>query len=72
MAKTRSDIEALISKLKSLKTENMYLDDFFHTWKKSDDEIDAVFTVAEILRGMREQYLFKGLRFRAWNQHLPR
>lgn len=54
MAKTRSDIEALISKLKSLKTENMYLDDFFHTWKKSDDEIDAVFTVAEILRGMRE------------------
>ena len=54
MAKTKSDIEALISKLKSLKTENMYLDDFFHTWKKSDDEIDAVFTVAEILRGMRE------------------
>ena len=54
MAKTRSDIEALISKLKSLKTENMYLDDFFHTWKKSDDEIDAIFTVAEILRGMRE------------------
>ena len=54
MAKTKSDIEALISKLKSLKIENMYLDDFFHTWKKSDDEIDAVFTVAEILRGMRE------------------
>ena len=54
MAKTKSDIEALISKLKSLKTENMYLDDFFHTWKKSDDEIDAVFTVAEILRGRRE------------------
>ena len=54
MAKTKSDIEALISKLKSLKTENMYLDDFFHTWKKSDDEIDAVFTVADILRGMRE------------------
>ena len=54
MAKTKSDIEALINKLESLKTENMYLDDFFHTWKKSDDEIDAVFTVAEILRGMRE------------------
>ena len=54
MAKTKSDIEALINRLESLNTEDMYLDDFFHTWKKSDDEIDAVFTVAEILRGMRE------------------
>ena len=54
MAKTKSDIEALINKLESLNTEGMYLDDFFHTWKKNDDEIDAVFTVAEILRGLRE------------------
>ena len=54
MAKTKSDIEALINQLEALNTENMYLDDFFHTWKKSDDEISAVFTVAEILRGMRE------------------
>ena len=41
MAKTKSDIEALINKLESLNTEGMYLDDFFHTWKKNDDEIDA-------------------------------
>ena len=54
MAKTKSDIEALINKLESLNTEGMYLDDFFHTWKKNDDEVDAVFTVAEILRGLRE------------------
>jgi knotted carbamoyltransferase YgeW len=32
----------------------MYLKDFFHTWKHSDDEIRATFEVAEILRGMRE------------------
>lgn len=54
MAKDKNEIKSLIKKLEGLKTENMYLNDFFHTWKESDDEIDAVFTVAEILRGMRE------------------
>lgn len=54
MAKDKKEIKALIEKLKGLKTENMYLNDFFHTWKETDDEIAAVFTVAEILRGMRE------------------
>ena len=54
MAKTKENIVALIEKLKGLKTDNMYLNDFFHTWKETDDELDAVFTVAEILRGLRE------------------
>ncbi len=54
MAKSKSEIEALIARLASLKTENMYLNDFFHTWKESDDEIAATFAVAEILRGLRE------------------
>jgi knotted carbamoyltransferase YgeW len=31
----------------------MYLSDFLLTWDKSDDELAAVFTVADILRGMR-------------------
>ncbi|WP_423776284.1 knotted carbamoyltransferase YgeW [Bullifex porci] len=44
----------MIETLKGLKTENMYLNDFFHTWKETDDEINAVFEVAEILRAMRE------------------
>ena len=44
----------MISTLKGLKTDNMYLNDFFHTWKETDDEISAVFEVAEILRAMRE------------------
>ena len=54
MKKTTSEIKALIESLKKLDTKNMYLNDFFHTWKKTDDEIAAVFAVAEILRGMRE------------------
>ncbi|MDD5972666.1 MAG: knotted carbamoyltransferase YgeW [Spirochaetales bacterium] len=44
----------MIETLKGLKTDNMYLNDFFHTWKETDDEISAVFEVAEILRAMRE------------------
>jgi len=31
----------------------MYLNDFFLTWDKTEDEILATFTVAEILRGLR-------------------
>lgn len=54
MSKNKSEIEALIAQLRNLKIDNMYLNDFFHTWKETDDEINAVFTVAEILRGMRE------------------
>jgi knotted carbamoyltransferase YgeW len=45
----------MIEELQTLKTQDMYLNDFFHTWKESDDEIAATFTVAEILRAMREQ-----------------
>lgn len=52
--KSMEEISSRIGTLKGLKTENMYLNDFFHTWKESDDEIQAVFEVAEILRGMRE------------------
>ena len=54
MKKTKAEMQAMIKTLKGLKTENMYLHDFFHTWKESDDEIQAVFEVAEILRAMRE------------------
>ena len=44
----------MIEKLKTLKSDGMYLDDFFLTWDKTDDELAAVFQVAEILRAMRE------------------
>ena len=49
-----SEIKGMIEALKNLETDNMYLNDFFHTWKESDDEIAATFQVAEILRAMRE------------------
>ena len=54
MAKDKAVIMKMIEELKALDTSKMYLNDFFHTWKESDDEIAAVFKVAEILRGMRE------------------
>ncbi|MFA5468320.1 MAG: knotted carbamoyltransferase YgeW [Sphaerochaetaceae bacterium] len=52
--KDTSAIRKMIENLKGLKAEGMYLNDFFHTWKKSDDEIAATFAVAEILRKLRE------------------
>lgn len=45
----------MIENLQQLDTEKMYLNDFFHTWKESDDELAATFTVADILRKMREE-----------------
>jgi len=52
--KDKATIKQMIEELKTLKTDNMYLNDFFHTWKESDDEIAAVFQVAEVLRALRE------------------
>ncbi|MFK5926567.1 MAG: knotted carbamoyltransferase YgeW [Desulfuromusa sp.] len=44
----------LISKLSLLNTDKMYLNDFLHTWDKSDQELQAIFKVAEILSEMRK------------------
>ena len=33
----------------------MYKNDFYWTWDKTDEEIDAVFTVADALRDLRER-----------------
>lgn len=54
MKKDKALIKQMIKELGALDTKNMYLNDFFHTWKESDDEIEAVFKAAEILRGLRE------------------
>ena len=43
-----------IRKLNELDFGGMYDGDFFLTWEKSDDEIAAVFTVADALRHLRE------------------
>ncbi|MDP4108386.1 MAG: knotted carbamoyltransferase YgeW [Bacillota bacterium] len=43
-----------IGKLNTLKLSNMYDNDFFLTWEKTDDELQAVWTVADALRCLRE------------------
>ncbi|MDY6401639.1 MAG: knotted carbamoyltransferase YgeW, partial [Synergistales bacterium] len=47
--------EKLINKLTSLRSGKMYNNDFFLTWEKTDDEIQAVWTVADALRNLRER-----------------
>jgi knotted carbamoyltransferase YgeW len=48
-------IREMIKDLARLDYKNMFANDFFLTWEKSDDEIAATFAVADILRGLREQ-----------------
>ena len=51
------DKTQIIEKIKTLSEkdlDNMYLNDFFLTWEKSDAELKAVFEVAQILRAMRD------------------
>ena len=43
-------LQAYIDKLNALNFKEMYNGDFFLTWEKSDDELEAVFTVADALR----------------------
>lgn len=48
------NIKDLIGKLENLDFKNMYMNDFFLTWEKTDDELEAVFTVADALRELRK------------------
>ena len=50
-----SDFDKYVKKLESLDCKNMYMNDFFLTWEKTDDEIAAVFAVADALRELRKQ-----------------
>ena len=47
-------LQDYIDKLNALNFKDMYNGDFFLTWEKTDDELEAVFTVADALRYMRE------------------
>ena len=40
-------LQGYIDKLNKLNFKDMYEGDFFLTWEKTDDEIEAVFTVAD-------------------------
>jgi len=48
-------IKTLVRKLAKLDYQDMYLNDFLLTWEKSDQEIQATFLVADILRGLRQR-----------------
>ena len=50
-----SKFEELVKHLETLDAKDMYEGDFFLTWDKSDEELEAVFTVADALRYMRER-----------------
>ena len=47
-------MDKYVEMLDGLKFEDMYNDDFLLTWEKSEDELKAVFTVAEALRDLRK------------------
>ncbi len=49
-----SKVKQFTDKLDRLQYSNMYEGDFFLTWEKSRDELDAVFAVADALRCLRE------------------
>ena len=47
-------LQTYIDKLNKLNFKDMYNGDFFLTWEKTDDELEAVWIVADALRYMRE------------------
>ena len=49
-----SNIKEFTDRLDKLDFRNMYEGNFFLTWEKTDDELAAVFTVADALRHLRE------------------
>ena len=49
-----ADFKKCVDALAKLDTKNMYNNDFFLTWEKTDDELQAVWAVADALRALRE------------------
>jgi len=49
-----ANLQTYIDRLNKLNFKEMYRNDFFLTWEKSREELEAVFTVADALRYMRE------------------
>lgn len=45
----------LAEHLSTLDFKNMFGSDFFWTWDKTDDELEAIFTVADALRDLRQR-----------------
>lgn len=47
-------LNGLLKKLDGLDCKNLYNEDFLWTWDKTQDELEAIFTVADALRDLRE------------------
>ena len=47
-------VDELIKEIRKLDTRGMYQDDFLLTWDKNDEELKAVFLVAEVFQRLRE------------------
>ncbi|MBS6522118.1 MAG: knotted carbamoyltransferase YgeW, partial [Clostridiales bacterium] len=50
-----SQFQEILKELGTLDVSRLYKNDFFLTWDKTDDELEAVFTVADALRDLRER-----------------
>ena len=50
-----TDFKKCVDALAKLDTKNMYNNDFFLTWEKTADELQAVWAVADALRALRER-----------------
>jgi len=48
-------LQDYINRIEALDYKNMYENDFFLTWEKTDDELEAVWIVADALRHLREK-----------------
>lgn len=48
------EFKQLLAKLDNLDFKNLYEEDFFLTWDKTQDELHAIFTVADAIRALRE------------------
>lgn len=49
------DFNKLVEQLKGYDYKNLYQNDFFLTWDKTQDELHAIWTVADAIRQLREE-----------------
>ena len=63
-----SNVKQFTDALEKLDFSNMYEGDFFLTWEKTRDELDAVFTVADALRAADygKVYIMLGMNELGW------
>ena len=55
------NLESYAGKLDKLKFNAMFGNSFFLTWEKTDDELEALFTVADALRCLRKDNISAGI-----------